>query len=90
MIEDKNAVSPGQEIDNFFVKERLDGLLLAVNEREHKVLNLRFGLEDGSEHTLAQIAKNMKISRERVRQIEENAIKKLKKFMAEQDKEVLK
>jgi RNA polymerase primary sigma factor len=90
LIEDKNAVSPSKEIDTFFAKERLTGLLEAVNEREHEVLNMRFGLADGSQHTLAQIAKKLKVSRERVRQIEENAIKKLKKFMSEQDKEVLK
>jgi RNA polymerase primary sigma factor len=87
LIEDKNSVSPETEMDAMFVKERLKGLLDGVNEREHEVLNLRFGLTDGSTHTLAHVAKKLGVSRERVRQIEENALKKLKKFMAEQDKE---
>jgi len=87
LIEDKNSVSPETAMDTMFVKERLKDLLDGVNEREHEVLNLRFGLTDGSTYTLAQVAKKLRVSRERVRQIEENALKKIKKFMAQQDKE---
>ncbi len=90
LIEDKNVVSPDAQIDILLVKERLKGLMEAVTEREQKVLNLRFGIPNGKQHTLAQVAKRLRISRERVRQIEENALKKLKKFMAEHDKEALK
>jgi len=90
LIEDKNAVSPDAQMDVLLVKERLSGLMEAVTEREQKVLNLRFGIPLGKQHTLAQVAKKLKISRERVRQIEENALKKLKKFLSAQDKEVLK
>ena len=90
LIEDKNAVSPDAQMDVLLVKERLSGLMEAVTEREQKVLNLRFGIPNGKQHTLAQVAKKLRISRERVRQIGENALKKLKKFLAEQDKEALK
>jgi len=90
LIEDKNAVSPDAQMDSVLIKERLTGMMVAVTEREQKVLNLRFGIPNGKEHTLAQVAKKLTISRERVRQIEENALKKLKKFVLEQDKEALK
>ena len=90
LIEDKNSTSPDTELDAVFVKERLSGLLEGVNEREQKVLNMRFGLTDGRTNTLAQVAKKLCVSRERVRQIEENALKKIKKFMAEQEKEWMK
>ena len=90
LIEDKNAVAPDASMDSVLVKERLTGLMEAISEREQRVLNLRFGIPDGKEHTLAEVAKKLRISRERVRQIEENALKKLKKFISEQDKEALK
>lgn len=89
LVEDKSSVSPVDEINTFFTKERLDGLLDSVNDREHEILNYRFGLIDGRTHTLAEISKKLGVSRERVRQIEENAIKKLKKFIADEDQEPL-
>ncbi len=90
LVEDKSSASPEKELNNFFDKERLNNLLEFVNEREHEVLNMRFGLIDGVSYTLADVAKKLCVSRERVRQIEENALKKLKKFMVEQDKEFIK
>ncbi len=89
LIEDKSSVSPETELNSFFNKERLSGLLNVVNDREHEVLNLRFGLANGRTHTLAEVSKKLKVSRERIRQIEENALKKLKKFTSEQDKETM-
>lgn len=89
LIEDKNSVSPGTEMNVLFAKERLNDLLDFVSEREHEVLNLRFGLVDGRTHTLADVSKKMGVSRERIRQIEENALKKLKKFISQQDKEAM-
>ncbi len=89
LIEDKTTATPEKEIDQFFNKERLSGLLGIVNERERDVLDLRFGLQDGKIHTLADVSKKLNVSRERVRQIEENALKKLKKFVIEQDKEAI-
>jgi RNA polymerase primary sigma factor len=87
LIEDKNSISPEDEMNTVFTKERLNGLLDGVNPREHDVLNYRFGLTDGKTYTLAEVSKKLGVSRERVRQIEENAIKKLKKFITDQDKE---
>ncbi|HAJ56557.1 MAG TPA: RNA polymerase sigma factor RpoD [Candidatus Omnitrophica bacterium] len=89
LIEDKTTASPEQEINKFFTNERLAGLLGFVNEREHEVLNLRFGLVGGRTHTLAEVSKKMRVSRERVRQIEENALKKLKKFISSQEEEAM-
>jgi RNA polymerase primary sigma factor len=90
LIEDTNATTPETEINLMFAKERVKDLMESINEREHHVLNLRFGLANGTQHTLAEVAKKLRVSRERVRQIEENALKKLKKLMSDQGKEVLK
>jgi len=77
------------EIDRIFNRERVDYLLDAVGERERVVLNLRFGIIDGKPHTLADVAKKLKVSRERVRQIEKEALKKLKKYAIEEQKKEL-
>ncbi len=89
LVEDKSSSAPETALNAFFNKERLDGLLIGINEREHEILNLRFGLADGKTYTLAQVSKKMGVSRERIRQIEENALKKLKKVISEQDKETI-
>lgn len=89
LIENTSVASPETELNNFFNKERLSGLLEVVNEREHEVLNLRFGLIDGKTWTLAEVSKKLGVSRERIRQIENNAIKKLKKSFLEQEKETI-
>ncbi|MBN2483803.1 MAG: sigma-70 family RNA polymerase sigma factor [Candidatus Omnitrophica bacterium] len=75
------------EVDKFFQHERVMQLLDIVNDRERKVLDLRFGITDGKAHTLAEVSKVLKVSRERVRQIEEAALKKLKKYALEQQKQ---
>ncbi len=89
LVEDKSSANPEQELNNFFTKERLRGLLGNINEREHEILDLRFGLTDGRIRTLAEVSKKLGVSRERIRQIEENALKKLKKFMSDQEKEAI-
>jgi len=76
-----------KEIDKFFKHEMILDLLDFVSERERKVINLRFGINDGRPHTLAEVAKELKISRERVRQIEEVALKKLSEYTLKQQKE---
>lgn len=78
-----------REIEIFFQHEHILALLDSVKERERRVLDLRFGISDGKPHTLAEVAKELKISRERVRQIEEAALKKLKIFAKEQQKKEL-
>lgn len=85
LVADIRAVSPKDEADSFFVKERVEGLLETVNEREKDILDLRFGLSDGEIHTLADISRRLGVSRERVRQIEENALRKLRSFINKQE-----
>jgi len=75
------------EIEKFFNKEEVASLLNLVSEREKIVLDLRFGVSNGYPHTLAEVAKRLGVSRERVRQIEEAALKKLKKYVKERREE---
>lgn len=86
LIEDTNTESPEAQIAKTMDKELLNELLSRAKERERKVLTMRFGLSDGKPHTLAEVAKKLKVSRERIRQIEEIAIKKLRKLANEQEK----
>jgi len=88
-IKSTGYVDTEQEIDHFFRHERVLELLDFVNERERKVLDLRFGISDGKSHTLAEVSKELKISRERIRQIEEGALKKLRNYAKLQLKEDL-
>ena len=78
IIEDESLASPDEHLEIFFNKERAHSFLDMLNERERKILNLRFGLIDGKTHTLAEIAKQMGVSRERVRQIEAATIRKIR------------
>ncbi|MBI3991146.1 MAG: RNA polymerase sigma factor RpoD/SigA [Candidatus Omnitrophica bacterium] len=84
LVQDQTVVAPDTEIERAFDKERIISLLEIMNEKERTVLDMRFGLIDGKTHTLAEVADKLKVSRERVRQIEEQALKKLKKFINEQ------
>lgn len=87
LVSDEKTASPKEELENTFTKERVDSLLEVMKEREREVLDLRFGLTDGTVHTLAEVAKKLKVSRERVRQIEENALRKLRDFVKKHEKE---
>ncbi len=89
LIEDENMTSPTDELAKVFRKERVDGLLNLISEREKEILNLRFGLKDGTSYTLGETAKRFGITRERVRQIENAAMKKLKQYLAVQEGLVL-
>lgn len=84
LVQDQSAASPDAEIEQVFDKERLNSILEIMSDRERVVLDMRFGLDSGRTHTLAEVANKLKVSRERVRQIEENALQKLRKFMSEQ------
>jgi RNA polymerase primary sigma factor len=88
LIENQNAQQPSAEIEHLLDKERVDNLLEIMMPREKNVLDMRFGLASGKPHTLAEVAKDLGISRERVRQIEEEALKKLRKFLAQQESEL--
>ena len=87
LVEDLAAVPPDAEIEHFLDKERIDSLLDIMTARERQVLDMRFGLIDGKTHTLAEVAHKLGVSRERVRQIEEEALGKLKRFVKQQEKE---
>jgi RNA polymerase primary sigma factor len=77
-IEDKNAMSPHDEVMHTNLKEKIEEALKANTQREANVLKMRFGLGNGMEHTLEEVGQQYKVTRERIRQIQEKAIRKLK------------
>lgn len=77
-IEDKDAVSPHDEVMHTNLKEKIEEALKANTQREANVLKMRFGLGNGMEHTLEEVGQQYKVTRERIRQIQEKAIRKLK------------
>jgi len=87
IIQDHNIVGPDEELEMFFNKERAIGFLKLLNERERKILEMRYGLIDGDCKTLAEIAKELGVSRERVRQIEAATIKKIQQIFKRSDDE---
>ena len=86
IIEDESIASPDEELETFFNKERALSFLNMLNERERKILELRYGLTDGEARTLAEIAKILGVSRERVRQIESATLKKIKQVIQQRQK----
>ncbi len=77
-IEDKDALSPDQFANNQLLKDEINMVLQGLTEREEKVLRLRFGLYDGRTRTLEEVGKEFNVTRERIRQIEAKALRKLK------------
>jgi len=77
-IEDKEAVSPASAAVNVLLKEQIEKVMKSLKEREAEVLRLRFGIGDGVPHTLEEVGKIFKVTRERVRQIEAKALRKLR------------
>jgi RNA polymerase primary sigma factor len=88
LVEDKNAIAPDAGIERLLDRERVDNLLEVMSDREREILDLRFGLTNAKPQTLAEVAKKLGVSRERIRQIEETALKKLRKFVVGQEKEI--
>ena len=84
IVQDESLVSPDERLEVFFNQERAESFLEMLNERERKILDMRFGLTDGNASTLAEVAKELGVSRERVRQIEAATIKKIRKGIQEQ------
>ena len=84
IIEDSSLVAPDEQMEVFLNRERAMGFLDMLNERERKILELRFGLTDGTTRTLAEIAKQLGVSRERVRQVEAATIKKIRLIIKQQ------
>ncbi|MCF0111899.1 MAG: RNA polymerase sigma factor RpoD, partial [Erysipelotrichaceae bacterium] len=77
-IEDKEAQSPDEYANNQLLKDEINNVLQGLTEREEKVLRLRFGLYDGRTRTLEEVGKEFNVTRERIRQIEAKALRKLK------------
>ena len=77
-IEDKDAMSPDEYANNQLLKDEINNVLKGLTDREEKVLRLRFGLYDGRTRTLEEVGKEFNVTRERIRQIEAKALRKLK------------
>ncbi|HYN02543.1 MAG TPA: RNA polymerase sigma factor RpoD [Vicinamibacteria bacterium] len=77
-IEDRSAVSPAENVINLNLKEQTDALLKTLTPREERVIKMRFGIGDGSEHTLEEVGQSFQVTRERIRQIEAKALRKLR------------
>jgi RNA polymerase primary sigma factor len=77
-IEDKSSVSPADAAISISLQEQTESLLKTLTPREERVIKMRFGLEDGSEHTLEEVGHSFAVTRERIRQIEAKALRKLR------------
>jgi RNA polymerase primary sigma factor len=78
-IEDKDILSPPDKVIHINLREKIDEALKTHTQREASILKLRFGLGDGNEHTLEEVGQQYKVTRERIRQIQEKAMRKLKR-----------
>jgi RNA polymerase primary sigma factor len=77
-IEDRQAISPSEAVISVNLKEYTSQVLRTLTPREERVIKMRFGLEDGSEHTLEEVGQSFQVTRERIRQIEAKALRKLR------------
>lgn len=77
-VADNNTVTPEANIEAVMLREHIDQLLMDLKERERQVIVLRFGLEDGHPRTLEEVGKEFNVTRERIRQIEAKALRKLR------------
>jgi RNA polymerase primary sigma factor len=77
-IQDTTGVSPAEAMIRVNLKEQTASVLRTLNPREERIIKMRFGLEDGSEHTLEEVGQNFQVTRERIRQIEVKALRKLR------------
>jgi RNA polymerase primary sigma factor len=75
---DQNGISPSDAVINLNLREQTAQVLKTLTPREEKIIKMRFGLEDGSEHTLEEVGQNFAVTRERIRQIEAKALRKLR------------
>jgi RNA polymerase primary sigma factor len=78
LVEDRGSVAPTEATSQQLLKEQIDRVLDELTEREKKVLQLRFGLKDGQARTLEEVGKEFSVTRERIRQIEGKALRKLR------------
>lgn len=77
-IKDEILPSPPDMVIHINLREKIEGALKTLTEREAKILKMRFGLGDGNEHTLEEVGQQFKVTRERIRQIEAKALRKLR------------
>ncbi len=77
-IVDQRGISPSDAVINLNLREQTAQVLKTLTPREEKIIKMRFGLEDGSEHTLEEVGQNFAVTRERIRQIEAKALRKLR------------
>jgi RNA polymerase primary sigma factor len=78
LVEDKGVVSPSDAAINLNLKEQMARMLSTLTPREERIIKMRFGLDDGSEHTLEEVGQVFSVTRERIRQIEAKALRKLR------------
>ncbi|MDP8212766.1 MAG: RNA polymerase sigma factor RpoD/SigA [Candidatus Zapsychrus exili] len=84
-IADENITAPDDHLEGLFNKERTKGFLEMLNDREQKILELRYGLVDGEKRTLAEVARILGVSRERIRQIEAATIAKIREIIKQRE-----
>jgi len=77
-IEDHGIVSPAEAVINLNLRDQTSKVLKTLTPREEKVIKMRFGLDDGNEHTLEELGQRFAVTRERIRQIEAKALRKLR------------
>jgi RNA polymerase primary sigma factor len=77
-VEDKGVVSPSDAAINLNMKEQMATMLKTLTPREERIIKMRFGMEDGNEHTLEEVGRTFAVTRERIRQIEAKALRKLR------------
>jgi RNA polymerase primary sigma factor len=77
-VEDQEAISPAEAASNLILREQIEDVLGKLTPREREVLKMRFGLDDGYPRTLEEVGRHFKVTRERIRQIESKALKKLR------------
>jgi RNA polymerase primary sigma factor len=77
-IEDRGVISPAEQVINTNLKEMTEAVLKTLTPREERVIKMRFGVGDGSEHTLEEVGQSFAVTRERIRQIETKALRKLR------------
>jgi RNA polymerase primary sigma factor len=77
-IEDKNIESPSDAVVNLNLREKMASMLKTLTPREEKIIRMRFGLDDGNDHTLEEVGQTFAVTRERIRQIEAKALRKLR------------
>jgi len=80
-IEDEGVPSPSEVVIGINFRDQVTGVLRALTPREEQVIRMRFGIGDGSEHTLEEVGQRFSVSRERIRQIEANALRKLRQAL---------